>query len=230
MKEVTDAGNASGEAVRRTFRQTVERGGREVQAGSGERGRSADVPARGSTDAAVGAPIEDWKHGGKVRGACGPATPPLTGTDEGQWLGWLGITEDQLAHRERFDQIVADIKVGGIKHALLLGMGGSSLCPKWCVCLSARSRASRNCIVLDSTDPAQIRALEKQDRLGQHFVSSCPANRARRSSPTSTSSISTSVKSRGAEASAFIAVTDPGSKMQQVAEARRVPKNLLRRP
>ena len=52
-----------------------------------------------------------------------------TGTDEGSWLGWLSITEEQVAHVEALKQIVQDVKLR-FKHALPLGMGGSSLCPE----------------------------------------------------------------------------------------------------
>jgi transaldolase/glucose-6-phosphate isomerase len=74
--------------------------------------------------------IEDVKMTGKVRRLWARDASLWTGSDEGAWLGWLGITEDQLAHREVFTNLAADIKAKGFKHALLLGMGGSSLCPE----------------------------------------------------------------------------------------------------
>jgi transaldolase/glucose-6-phosphate isomerase len=53
-----------------------------------------------------------------------------TGKDEGQWLGWLGITNGQLAHVQRFTRIAEAARSGGFSHVLLLGMGGSSLGPE----------------------------------------------------------------------------------------------------
>src|ERR1051326_564987 len=76
------------------------------------------------------AAIEDWKMTGKVRRIWARDASVWTGSDEGNWLGWLGITEDQLAHKQRFEEIASEIKAAGFKHALLLGMGGSSLCPE----------------------------------------------------------------------------------------------------
>ena len=97
-------------------------------------------------------------HTGKVRRLWAGDAALWTGEDENQWLGWLHITEDELAHRERFDQIAADVKAGGFKHALLLGMGGSSLCPEVLRLSFGKIDGFPELHVLDSTDPAQIRA------------------------------------------------------------------------
>ena len=57
--------------------------------------------------------LEDWQISGKVRRLWARDASLWTGSDEGQWLGWLGITEDQLAHKQRFEQIAAEIKRAG---------------------------------------------------------------------------------------------------------------------
>jgi len=72
--------------------------------------------------------LEDWKTGKKVERLWAGDASLWTNTDESKWLGWLGITEEQIALRERFTAIAEDIRGGGFTHALLLGMGGSSLC------------------------------------------------------------------------------------------------------
>ncbi len=51
------------------------------------------------SEAQVHAAVEDWKMAGKVRRLWARDASLWTGTDEGSWLGWLGITEDQLAHK-----------------------------------------------------------------------------------------------------------------------------------
>ena len=53
-----------------------------------------------------------------------------TGRDEAQWLGWLGITNGQLAHLERLTAVTEAARSAGFSHVLLLGMGGSSLGPE----------------------------------------------------------------------------------------------------
>ncbi len=47
---------------------------------------------------------------GKVRRLWARDASLWTGSDEGSWLGWLGITEDQLAHQQHFADVAADIK------------------------------------------------------------------------------------------------------------------------
>ncbi len=162
--------------------------------------------------AAVQKASEDWTISGKVRRLWGRDASLWTGRDESKWLGWLGVTEDQLAHRQRFDEIVRDVKAGGFTDILLLGMGGSSLCPE----VLALSFGFRNMHVLDSTDPAQIRAIEsKIDLKKTLFIVSSKSG----------STLEPNIfkqyffEKSGRDGSRFYAITDPGSKMQQVAES-----------
>src|SRR5579884_3821896 len=53
-----------------------------------------------------------------------------TNTDESKWLGWLDIVDEQLADVSRFKALAASVKEDGFENILLLGMGGSSLCPE----------------------------------------------------------------------------------------------------
>ena len=45
-------------------------------------------------------------------------------------LGWLHIIEQQVHHLDRIQRVAESIHTEGFKHILLLGMGGSSLCPE----------------------------------------------------------------------------------------------------
>ena len=84
-----------------------------------------------------------------------------TGSDEADWLGWLGITEDQLKdHLPRFERIAKLVKDEGFTHLLLLGMGGSSLCPEVFKMTFGTIDGFPELLVLDSTDPAQVRTFE----------------------------------------------------------------------
>ena len=165
--------------------------------------------------AAVEASLEEWRIAGKVRRLWSRDASLWTGADEGQWLGWMGVTEDQLAHRERFDRIAADVKSGGFTHALLLGMGGSSLCPEVLRLSFGKIPGFPELHVLDSTDPAQIRAIEKKIDLGRtlFIVSS-------KSGSTLEPNIFKQYffERAGRDGSRFYAITDPGSAMQKVAE------------
>ncbi|HEX3227600.1 MAG TPA: transaldolase, partial [Pyrinomonadaceae bacterium] len=77
--------------------------------------------------AAVDGTLADWENNGKMRRLWRADASLWSGSDENQWLGWLGITDDQLAHSGGLTSLSAEVKQAGFKHAVLLGMGGSSL-------------------------------------------------------------------------------------------------------
>jgi transaldolase / glucose-6-phosphate isomerase len=168
--------------------------------------------------------FEDWKVSGKVRRLWARDGSLWTGSDESSWLGWLGITEDQLANADRFAALSTDIKAAGFTHALLLGMGGSSLCPEVLKMTFGRIPGSPELFVLDSTDPAQVKAFEnKVDLARTIFIVSS------KSGSTLEPNIFKQyfferVKQVVGErnpGSQFIAITDPGSKLEQVAQGDR---------
>jgi transaldolase/glucose-6-phosphate isomerase len=171
---------------------------------------------------AVAASLDDWKKNNKVVRLWQKDASLWSNTDENNWLGWLTITEDQLAHIDVLQQMAAEVKKARFKHALLLGMGGSSLCPEVLRMTFGKIKGFPELHVLDSTDPAQIRAIEAKVDLKSTvcIVSS-------KSGSTLEPNIYKQyffdrVRSKVGEkevGNRFIAITDPGSKMQQVAEA-----------
>ena len=84
-----------------------------------------------------------------------------TGSDEASWLGWLGIVESQLDNLGPFARLREEVRKEGFTHALLLGMGGSSLCPEVFAETFGRLDGFPKLHVLDSTDPAQVRSAEE---------------------------------------------------------------------
>ena len=171
--------------------------------------------------AGVAASLEDWKKNNKVARLWNKDATVWTGADEDKWLGWLGMTEEQLANIGALQAIAEDVKKAGFRHALLLGMGGSSLCPEVLRLTFGKIPGSPELHVLDSTDPAQIKAIEAKVELSSTvcIVSS-------KSGSTLEPNIYKQyfferIKEKVGEAEVgnrFIAVTDPGSKMQHVAE------------
>lgn len=168
--------------------------------------------------------IEDWKMAGKVRRLWARDATLWTGSDEANWLGWLGVTEDQLAHKQHLEDIAADIKAAGFKHALLLGMGGSSLCPEVLKMTFGKIAGFPELFVLDSTDPAQVKAFEsKVDIANTIFIVSSKSGSTLEPNIFKQYFFERVKQVVGADkaGSRFIAVTDPGSKFEQVAEADR---------
>ncbi len=112
--------------------------------------------------AAVKNTLAEWRAQGKVRKLWGRDASLWSGRDEAQWLGWLGITNDQLAHIERLTAIREVAKSAGFSHVLLLGMGGSSLGPEVIKTTFGTISGFPEVYVLDSTVPAQVRAFEEK--------------------------------------------------------------------
>jgi len=171
--------------------------------------------------AALAASLEDWKKNNKVARLWQKDASLWSNADESKWLGWLTITNEQLANLDTLKQLAEEVKKAKFKHVLLLGMGGSSLCPEVLRMTFGKIAGFPELHVLDSTDPAQIKAIEKKVDLKKTLciVSS-------KSGSTLEPNIFKQYffervgKAVGDKVagSRFIAVTDPGSKMQQVAE------------
>src|SRR5260370_32603308 len=107
-------------------------------------------------DAAVKVSLEDWKKNDKGRRLWARDASLWTGTDEGNWLVWLSITYDQLPHIQHLKDIAAEVKTAVFTHVLLLGMGGSSLCPEVMKLTFGKIAGFPELHALDSTDPALI--------------------------------------------------------------------------
>jgi transaldolase/glucose-6-phosphate isomerase len=173
-------------------------------------------------EALVNASLDDWKKNDKVRRLWQRDASVWTGSDEAQWLGWLDITEQQIAQLEVFKKVAADVKKAKFKHALLLGMGGSSLCPEVLRLTFGKIKGFPELHVLDSTDPAQIKAIEaKIDLKSTICIVSSKSGSTLEPNIYKQYFFERIAKKVGPKEAGnrFIAITDPGSKMQQVAEA-----------
>jgi len=168
--------------------------------------------------------IDDWRAAGKVRRLWQRDASLWTGTDEANWLGWLGITEDQIAHTQKLRQLAEEVKSEGFTDILLLGMGGSSLCPEVLRMTFGKIAGFPELHVLDSTDPAQIQAIQSRVNLAKTlFVVSSKSGTTLEPNIFKQYFFEQVRQAVGAEKAGtrFIAITDPGSKMQQVAETDR---------
>ena len=171
---------------------------------------------------AVAWSLEDWKTNNKVARLWQKDASLWSGTDESNWLGWLTITEEQIAHIDVLKQVAEDVKKARFKDALLLGMGGSSLCPEVLRMTFGKMKGFPELHVLDSTDPAQIKAIEAKVDL-QRILCIVSSKSGSTLEPNIYKQyFFERVKAKVGEKEAgnhFSAITDPGSKMQQVAEA-----------
>jgi transaldolase / glucose-6-phosphate isomerase len=173
-------------------------------------------------NAAVAASLNDWKANNKVARLWQKDASLWSNTDEANWLGWLSITEVQLANLATFKQLATEVKQAKFKHVLLLGMGGSSLCPEVLRMTFGKVVGFPEMHVLDSTDPVQLKSIEKKLDLKKTLCIVSSKSGSTLEPNIFKQYFFERVKKAVGEklvGSRFIAVTDPGSKMQQVAEA-----------
>jgi transaldolase/glucose-6-phosphate isomerase len=160
----------------------------------------------------------DWIKDDRIARIWAKDASVWTGGDEAKWLGWLDIVERESADLQKYRDLQADIQNAGFTDVLLMGMGGSSLCPE----VLSITFGKKNFHVLDSTDPAQIKAIE--GRLDLETTLFIVASKSGSTLEPNCFKqyffhrLSQRV-GRGNAGKQFIAITDPGSKMQQVAEA-----------
>jgi transaldolase / glucose-6-phosphate isomerase len=183
-------------------------------------GATWSLPAE--LDTAVRATLREWTEQRTIDRIWARDARVWTGTDEASWLGWLGIVEQQRGRVGDLHRIAEDVRQAGFTHVLLLGMGGSSLSPEVLSLTFGQRPGCPELLILDSTDPAQIRATEARVNLERTlFVVSS------KSGTTLEPNIFTehffarvqAAVGPGKVGDRFIAITDPGSKLEEVAKA-----------
>ncbi len=141
-----------------------------------------------------------------------------TGRDEAKWLGWLDIVGEELADLQKYRDLESDLAAAGFTNTLLMGMGGSSLCPE----VLAMTFGKTNFHILDSTVPAQVKAVEnKLDLAKTLFIVASKSGSTLEPNCFKQYFFERVDETVGRENAGkqFIAITDPGSKMEQVAKA-----------
>ena len=139
-------------------------------------------------------------------------------------IGWVGWTSSRSRARiwQSCEACAKEVWSAGFKDALLLGMGGSSLCPEVLRMTFGKISGYPDLHVLDSTDPAQVKAFEnKIDIARTLFIVSSKSGSTLEPNIFKQYFFELTKKAVGADkaGSHFMAITDPGSKMQKVAEA-----------
>ena len=181
-------------------------------------GQSFSLPAvlQQSLDQA----IDDWQAGDKVARLWARDASLWTGSDEADWLDWLTITRELRGSVDALDEALAFVREGGFRHAVLLGMGGSSLGPEVLQLTFGTQAGHPEWLIVDSTDPAQIRAVEAWiDYAHTLFLVSSKSGSTLEPNIFKDYFFTRATEELGqAEASArFMTVTDPGSNMESVA-------------
>jgi transaldolase/glucose-6-phosphate isomerase len=141
--------------------------------------------------------------------------------DEGKWLGWLAAARGEGVDMAALNAFQCEIRGAAFDHAVVLGMGGSSLGPEVLARTFGVQPGHPELLVLDSTDPAQIARFEAQiDPARTLFIVSSKSG-----TTMEPDILQRYFFARVAEAVGeikaglnFIAVTDPGSPLEVAAQ------------
>lgn len=128
-------------------------------------------------------------------------------------LGWLDVRETMDI--ERLKQLQADIKASDFAHVVLLGMGGSSLAPEVLFKTFGQQEGFPDLRVLDSTNPAQVKAIEDAVDLSKTLFIVASKSGGTIETLSFQRYFWQQTNGNGAQ---FIAITDEGSKLQQIAK------------
>ena len=157
----------------------------------------------------------EWNDQNKVARLWEKDASVWTGGDEAKWLGWLDIVDHELGNGAAYRDFYTD--VADFEHVLLMGMGGSSLCPEVLSMTFNRTQFH----ILDSTDPAQVKAVEERlDLENTLFIVASKSGSTLEPNIFKQYFFERLAEKVGRENAGkqFVAITDPGSKMEQVAK------------
>ncbi len=142
----------------------------------------------------------------------GPGVPEI-----GNRLGWLTISDKMLEHAPELDAFAAKAREDGFEHALLLGMGGSSLGPEVIRRSFGTVPGGLELHVLDSTDPGFILETERAvDIEKTMFIVSSKSG----GTLETLSHMRYFYERAERNGDQFVAVTDPGSPLVEMARER----------
>jgi transaldolase/glucose-6-phosphate isomerase len=171
---------------------------------------------------AVETSTEEWRASGKIRRLWQHDKSIWTGTDEDKWLGWLDSVSAESSKLKDYQDFAAWVKQQGFTDAVVLGMGGSSLGPEVIAETFGQQPGFPKLHVLDSTDPAQVRAMASAVKLAKTlFIVSSKSGGTTEPNVMKDYFFAAVSEAIGGDKAGghFVAVTDPGSSLEKVAKA-----------
>ena len=172
-----------------------------------------------SIEKAVEKSTEDWRAAANIRRLWQKDKSVWTDDDENKWLGWLN--SPAAADVADYEDFARRVKGQNFSDAVVLGMGGSSLGPEVLAETFPKKSGFPKLHVLDSTDPAQVRAMEDDGRSRRHtlFIVSSKSGGTTEPNVMKDYFFDRVSKTIGKDKAGhrFIAVTDPGSSLEKVA-------------
>jgi transaldolase/glucose-6-phosphate isomerase len=133
-------------------------------------------------------------------------------------LGWLHLPESMKSRLDDISAFAEEVKMAGVEHVLLLGMGGSSLAPELFQQTFGNRKGYPSLAVVDCTHPAAIKKVaEGLDLTRTLFIVSSKSG-----GTTETSSFFKCFWKKASEilpepGRQFVAITDPGTSLAKLA-------------
>jgi len=170
---------------------------------------------------AFGAACGRWRRREGTRRLFARDAGLWTGGDEASWLGWLDAPRAAREAMASYEAVACDGR--SFRHALVLGMGGSSLAPELQRAALGRREGHSQLVVLDSIHPDQVAACEA----GLDLASTLVVVASKSGSTLEPNLLLAHFQARlaaavgGAEAPRrILAITDPGSSLERLARER----------
>jgi glucose-6-phosphate isomerase len=160
-----------------------------------------------------------WDRDGSLWAASGKPAGEVA-----RWMGWLGLPDAMRARVDELEHLARDVREDGYGRAAVLGMGGSSLAPElfsrvfaWAGGAAASGAASVDGLelrILDSTHPDVVRGFRSwaSEQRTLFCVSS-------KSGTTTEPNAFQAAMGEIAPALDFVAITDPGTALVELARA-----------
>jgi len=180
----------------------------------------ANAPLRAAVEARLAAWESDrvadrlWSRDGTLWAASGAAPDALAA-----WLGWLDLPTSMPARAAGLQRIARDVHNDGYARAAVLGMGGSSLAPELfsrvfgdVLGKPAPGSGGLELRILDSTHPDAVRGFREWAESSRTLF--CVSSK---SGTTTEPNAFHAALSEHAPALDFVAITDPGSPLADVA-------------
>jgi transaldolase / glucose-6-phosphate isomerase len=163
-----------------------------------------------------------WVASDNTRRLWGKDASLWTGGDEARWLGWLDIADRELHDATALQDFGRALRLQHFTDVLLLGMGGSSLGPQVLTKSLGSAPGYPALHVLDSTDPERVRRFENSVDLAHTlFVVASKSGTTLEPNVLMDYFFERAVAAiGGGAANHFVAITDPGSRLQKAAEAK----------
>jgi transaldolase len=145
-------------------------------------------------------------------------------------LGWLTVADQMRDALPRLNALRDAVRAEGVTHVVLLGMGGSSLAPEVLDETFGEAAGQPKLFILDTTDPATIEAVESHIDLAHTLFLVASKSGGTLETLSQFKYFHAKTQALGGEPGAhFIAITDPGTKLDALAQQMRF-RDIYRNP